>query len=1582
MAERADLTPAEILARQRMLEEALAGQDADAELFGRLGPQKPVANNRDYEYGPIVPVPEDQQEYIFDPVLRDQLDRGKAFQGVPLSVSQDRRMAENPIGTMATGIGSLLDRDRREVLMPAAQEFGPSRQEFNPANNQFENRTTETIRPGVYRNPETMPGMSGTPIYQGLDAASSLISDTAARRRGLKDSAQARSQAAEIIPQIPQMLVDQADVSMEAGLRGERVVNEQNMSGTPFDVFAAPIGALGAGRVAMDIPEGRSFGIFASGKGASGQQAEDTVSMLEDAGLSPAEGWERQSGANTFKAYRSSLDNKVRYEIPMQNAKFASIVKKTEDPDVELGKALDPETRTEERLLDMQKLRVTTNQFDDKEYLGVPASFDMNEKELNKYGFTTNAGVAAQGKYQLFPKPVLEQIMDFPELFDEYPQLRNLKIGPVGMFSFGVAGSYSPDEKMIRLGSVKNTGDGRREMMSTLLHEIQHAIQDIEGQYGGASPSMFTPDGFDEIRLTNIKARKVVDDNIEKGLSEIPVNVGGIRDTLTKVFKLKQSDSLASSKNNRLDGIVTDKDWSSLRRRVARYANQRAEEANDRAAGKIDASQMGRDKAKKNLEEELIMRVRIMGRPLTPEEETKARTKSASYAFNYSGSDRDLIYINDALNKAGVKSPEEVTKKISESFDERVKELQPLLVEDKELSNISRQAYTQYSGNPGEVEARNTELRFKGVLGRDNFKSGVTQYRDADGELVRAEKTITPEELQRTFPEETQQMVLPEEGLIYSLSEGRKNNPSMSIDNSGINNDLDKKRAKLQQQQGIYANRNGQLLGDGSSSKPLAATTRKKLEEERRVAGRKAMELSHEIDIEEAEPNLPDNIITRDSSGSILPSTDYHQANQLAFHGTRGADSRIMEEGGVHMKTDEPAFFMVDSPAASMTYGAGGIGDLGTVVPMRIDTRGFAEIDYRGRSYGELDEGGTVGVEFPQETTFLGQKGTAFEVEIDFDDIVTVRVDGSAAKTVPVDLIEQYHPEGRGVVNEETFLNAVKDAGAPGARLSEINDLHPTGAMVLRGSTQLKLPETQEILTVFDKSRQRLAKGNPASPDDDLMTGIVRNPLSGFGQGGPVQNFNQGGMVSPMNKPRITQGLTNLLNKYSTGPLAGAGNVSRGTPVQGFGMGGQVYSDGRYYSDDRVMRPGELSDPTGAYQGQDVPYDPQLDPYGFTYNTEFGYGGGGGEGGAGNTNFSDEYLNSFDLSAYNNTSADAVTPTPPVPLATTNTSTNTSTNTGPFTPAYTEPAVVETPINFEDNPVLSVPVVAPAATTPVEPVPVAPTPVAATPVAPTPVAAAPVVASQPIPNPITYPTAPVEAAVAPPNYFVPEEERVETFLPPSVYNPPAPPTESVYTPPAATVVDTPATLFTPPPVVAVPEAKPYNYLQELRPNFDISDVIKTQTGGYAPTQGMVINPTQYQYSPDQVMADNVYVPEIYQSLPQLDLSTVDVEDLADTDAAEVGFDANTTIDYNDLNYGSGGFAPQRDDYLPGGSFHMPGTEITGQQQYNVAYQQYEADFARRNGYTLEELRQINDYRTNNGLPRLQDMDINTESGMS
>ena len=348
------------------------------------------------------------------------------------------------------------------------------------------------------------------------------------------------------------------------------------------------------------------------------------------------------------------------------------------------------------------------------------------------------------------------------------------------------------------------------------------------------------------------------------------------------------------------------------------------------------------------------------------------------------------------------------------------------------------------------------------------------------------------------------------------------------------------KRAKLQQQESIYANRQGQL-SEGIRSAP----TRNQIIQERDVARQRAAELRHEIDVEEREPNLPDTIITRAPDGSILPRKEFTQANEYAFHGTRGADERIIAEGGVHMNTDEPAFFMVDSPAASMTYGAGTPSDLGTVIPARIDTRGFANVDFRGAHYGDFENDGVVDVVFPTETTFFGQKGQRFEVSAN-DDVITLKVDGSNPIEVPEELLGEYHPDGIRAVSDEMLINAIKDSGVPGARLEAIRDLHPSGAMMLRRSTKFKLPQEQEILTVFDKSRQRLAKGNPAIPDD---------PLAISRAGDPLGNFRQGGEVNQMRKPVISSGLSGLLRGYTQGPLA---RVSRETqePVGMFRGGG------------------------------------------------------------------------------------------------------------------------------------------------------------------------------------------------------------------------------------------------------------------------------------------------------------------------------------------------------------------------------------------------------------------------------------------
>ena len=496
-----------------------------------------------------------------------------------------------------------------------------------------------------------------------------------------------------------------------------------------------------------------------------------------------------------------------------------------------------------------------------------------------------------------------------------------------------------------------------------------------------------------------------------------------------------------------------------------------------------------------------------------------------------------------------------------------------------------------------------------------------------------------------------------------------------------------------------------------------------------------------------------------------------------------------------------------------------------------------------------------------------------------------------------------------------------------------------------------------------------------------------------------------------INKPRVTQGLTNLLNKYSTGPLAGAGNVSRGTPVQPFNQGGAAQTYEEALNDPNRMNLAKRLGPEAwASSGiGNTPSQPLMNSleyrnYGSNKNVPQGdfnpivprtftseelsqRAADRGYGSVENLSKAEKaglqldqspYFNSYETKSQmmNSLQGDQrytnydpgdyargsgpkimIDPVSSIPVTSidynlpgSGTSTGSGTiSTGPVstTPAYEDAPVSQTD-NFEDNPVTSVPVVTPASTTPATTDPLtSDLAVSTTPGTTTPGTTTPVVASQPIVNPID-----------------------NTPLPPSVYNPPAPPEEAVYTPPAATVVDTPETLFTPPEVFDVPEATDYQYLQDLRPDFDISDVIKTQTGGYAPTQGMVINPTEYQYTPDQVMSDNVYVPQIYRPMPQFTLSDLDATEGTTSEDSTAETDTEDTADTADTA-----------DTTQGTSFASLDSLSSNQQAYNR-----EQDYADRYGYTLEELRQINAERLRMGLPRLQDLhtdigDINFSGGM-
>ena len=106
----------------------------------------------------------------------------------------------------------------------------------------------------------------------------------------------------------------------------------------------------------------------------------------------------------------------------------------------------------------------------------------------------------------------LENIIQHDELFKAYPELRNVKVVFEGMES-GTNGSYDRNTKTIKLGEhlLKN----EFKLKKTLLHEIEHAVQHIEGFAEGSDPTSW------ELKKKNDleESKKAYDDSLKMILS-------------------------------------------------------------------------------------------------------------------------------------------------------------------------------------------------------------------------------------------------------------------------------------------------------------------------------------------------------------------------------------------------------------------------------------------------------------------------------------------------------------------------------------------------------------------------------------------------------------------------------------------------------------------------------------------------------------------------------------------------------------------------------------------------------------------------------------------------------------------------------------------------------------------------------------------------------------------------------------------------------------------------------------------------------------------------------------------------------
>lgn len=197
------------------------------------------------------------------------------------------------------------------------------------------------------------------------------------------------------------------------------------------------------------------------------------------------------------------------------------------------GKGMDLDDDQTSRFADARsKFKKALNTVD----VNDPAAFyDLNKKIWKETGWFINPK-DRQWRYQINDKPAivnfntlasdknittnelinnfssssttikLPELFQHPKLFERYPHLKNLDVR-FHQTTTGELGSHSPGQNRISFNTNVLDISNIPELKSTLLHEVQHAIQEYEGFSYGTNPD-FIPDEVLKERLVKIQTAK------------------------------------------------------------------------------------------------------------------------------------------------------------------------------------------------------------------------------------------------------------------------------------------------------------------------------------------------------------------------------------------------------------------------------------------------------------------------------------------------------------------------------------------------------------------------------------------------------------------------------------------------------------------------------------------------------------------------------------------------------------------------------------------------------------------------------------------------------------------------------------------------------------------------------------------------------------------------------------------------------------------------------------------------------------------------------------------------------------------
>ena len=150
------------------------------------------------------------------------------------------------------------------------------------------------------------------------------------------------------------------------------------------------------------------------------------------------------------------------------------------------------EGKSEQEIFDAKKSYLdvdvlgTSRNYEDAFRFEIPtANSKLNDKEVFDGRMEGFRSVEVDDEYGSFsvndaPYARLEQILDFPELYKQYPEVKDLRVARIN--SFGGA-FYDPEKNFIGVADQLDN----QKFQSALLHEVQHWVQHKEGFPSGGN---------------------------------------------------------------------------------------------------------------------------------------------------------------------------------------------------------------------------------------------------------------------------------------------------------------------------------------------------------------------------------------------------------------------------------------------------------------------------------------------------------------------------------------------------------------------------------------------------------------------------------------------------------------------------------------------------------------------------------------------------------------------------------------------------------------------------------------------------------------------------------------------------------------------------------------------------------------------------------------------------------------------------------------------------------------------------------------------------------------------------------------